>query len=926
MSNAKRPHILGLCETFLHDDIANEHVCINNFVLERKDRKGKKGGGLVIYVHESQKYKRRIDIEVHDIESVWLEIFYNQGNSFLLNFAYRPPNSHQSWIDLYEEQIDIADCTNREFFLLGDYNINYICADTRENYNNNKWQNMVTQFGLNQLIRHPTRVTKRSASIIDHIYTTCKNKVESAFVSTLAISDHYPICLTFSNSVILKSDSHKSIKYRSFKKFDIQSFQKGLLSSGLECVEMCTDPNNALCLLYDCINVTLSSHAPLKEKRIKRDQQPNWFTNEIKSYIRDRDYHKQNGNFDKYKILRNKIRTLIKRSKRDFFNKAIKENKDSKFIWKNLKQEGNLHTKNNMIIPEKIVRGGKEIDDKLDIVNELNRHFVNISNIVNKMEFAEETFSSLKSKLDSVLQNATFEIKYITPLEVKNIIDKLNINKSTGIDGIGPMILKHCGDTITQSISAIINNSISLGIFPDKLKEARVIPIFKSGIKEDVENYRPISILPTLSKIFERHIAEQIHQYFKETDIIHKTQSGFRKDHSCHTALIRLIDNWVTDIDSGKLVGAVFLDLRKAFDLVDHKILIHKLKLYHFSDRTVDLFKSYLSNRHQTVIVKNVKSNNLTMKSGVPQGSIIGPLLFLLYINDIAFSCNNLNLDLYADDSTMFESGLKLTDIQPNLQINLNNISQWCTFNNMSLHPKKTKCMLIGSRHKIKNTGQLTLRVNETYLENVSVQKILGVFIDNTLSWQTHIDYVCKRVNMKIALLKRMLFYINDDMKRLFYNSYILPLFDYCCTVWGKDNNRSINKIYQLQKRVAKIILNKPVRSSSMGLFKELKWLSFSDRCKYHCAVLVFKSLNNMAPPYLSEMLTFSMNEKYSLRSTKHKDLIVKIKPRTNSMKYTFSYYSMNVWNNIPTHIRSAISLNAFKSNYKCLLSDNAVK
>ena len=151
----------------------------------------------------------------------------------------------------------------------------------------------------------------------------------------------------------MKSDSHKSIKYRSFKKFDIQSFQKDLLSSGLECVEMCTDPNNALCLLYDCINLTLSSHAPLKEKRIKRDQQPNWFTNEIKSYIRDRDYHKQNGNFDKYKILRNKTRTLIKRSKRDFFNKAIKENKDSKFIWKTLKQEGNLHTKNNMIIPEK---------------------------------------------------------------------------------------------------------------------------------------------------------------------------------------------------------------------------------------------------------------------------------------------------------------------------------------------------------------------------------------------------------------------------------------------------------------------------------------------------------------------------------------------------------------------------------------------
>ena len=140
--------------------------------------------------------------------------------------------------------------------------------------------------------------------------------------------------------------------------------------------------------------------------------------------------------------------------------------------------------------------------------------------------------------------------------------------------------------------------------------------------------------MPTISKIFERHIAEQIHRYFKDTNIIHKTQSGFRKDHSCHTALIRMIDSWITDIDSGKFVGTVFLDLRKAFDLVDHEILIHKLKLYHFSKKSLALFSSYLSNRQQSVIVKNAKSETLIMKSGVPQGSILGPLLFLLYIND----------------------------------------------------------------------------------------------------------------------------------------------------------------------------------------------------------------------------------------------------------------------------------------------------
>jgi len=168
-------------------------------------------------------------------------------------------------------------------------------------------------------------------------------------------------------------------------------------------------------------------------------------------------------------------------------------------------------------------------------------------------------------------------IKYIYTFEVRKIIYKLDINKSTGNDGIGPKRLKHCGDTITTFIASIINNSINSGIFPDKLKEASVIPIFKSGMKDLADNYRPISILPTISKIHEQHIAALIQEYFSITNVIHNTQSGFRKHYSCHTALTRLIDTWIQDIDSGKVVGTVFLDLRKAFDLIDHNILLHKL-------------------------------------------------------------------------------------------------------------------------------------------------------------------------------------------------------------------------------------------------------------------------------------------------------------------------------------------------------------
>jgi hypothetical protein len=200
--------------------------------------------------------------------------------------------------------------------------------------------------------------------------------------------------------------------------------------------------------------------------------------------------------------------------------------------------------------------------------------------------------------MDSLLGYRVFDIPYITTMEVKQIILKLNTNKSTGLDGIGPAILKSSGNTIIPCITSIINNSIHLGIFPDKLKEARVLPIFKSGSTDFSENYRPISILPTISKIFERHIASRLQGFFQKTKIIHEGQSGFRKKHSCNTALLRLIDAWIKDIDNGKMIGAIFLDLRKAFDLVDHEILIHKLKLYHFSEKAVTF--SFLFIRQKT--------------------------------------------------------------------------------------------------------------------------------------------------------------------------------------------------------------------------------------------------------------------------------------------------------------------------------------
>ena len=555
LSNVNSPDILGLCETFLHENIDDNCLKINYFTFERKDRVGKKkGGGIIVYMSNKLSYKRCLEYENDDIESVRIQINSTNSKAFLLNFVYRPPNAGQTWIDLYEAQLDRVDLSRSEYYILGDFNINYLSANTDKHFNNTKWVDLVSKFDFVQLVESSTRVTKYSEKIIDHIYTpSCYvTNINEVFVSPLSLSDHYPISFTHTSTMSLSKSLHKYMQYRSFKQFDISVFKERILQLSIHTVEILSDPNEALNLLYHILNTVLSDIAPVKTKRIKYDTQPGWFCDEIKSMIFQRNKFHQDGNFEQYKILRNKVTATIKRHKRNFFNKAIQENKDVKYLWKNLKYISNLNQSRTVQLPRTLKKNSEILTTDLRIINELNTYFVNISSLVKLTDFSPNTFVKLQKKLDEKLANNIFEIPFISTHEVKLIINKLNINKSTGIDGISPKIIKYCGDTVISSITSIINNSIASGTFPDKLKQAKVIPLFKSGTREDPANYRPISILPTLSKIFERHIANHMHEYFKKTDIIHKYQSGFRKDHSCVTALTRLIDSWMKDIDEEK--------------------------------------------------------------------------------------------------------------------------------------------------------------------------------------------------------------------------------------------------------------------------------------------------------------------------------------------------------------------------------------
>ena len=256
-------------------------------------------------------------------------------------------------------------------------------------------------------------------------------------------------------------------------------------------------------------------------------------------------------------------------------------------------------------------------------------------------------------------------------------------------------------------------------------------------------------------KIVERHVANQLKNFLEKTGVLYSHQSGFREKHSCQTVLIHVIDTWLTDIDKGNVIGSVFLDFTKAFDLVDHEILLHKLKMYHFSDNSCKLFGSYLKDRFQMVKHGTMVSGMKPVISGVPQGSFLGPILFLLYVNDLPLNLSS-RLDMYADGVTVHKSNSCIRQINTTLQDDLLEVQKRCVNNNMVLNPNKTTCMLIGTKNRLRKTQNLDLKTSDSKIENVRTQKLLGVYIDSTLSWKIHVDKTCAKLSTKLHLLKRI--------------------------------------------------------------------------------------------------------------------------------------------------------------------------
>jgi hypothetical protein len=483
-----------------------------------------------------------------------------------------------------------------------------------------------------------------------------------------------------------------------------------------------------------------------------------------------------------------------------------------------------------------------------------------------------------------------------------------------GADNINSFFLKVSLPYVVEPLTYVYNLCLSQGVFPTALKSAKVIPLPKTKNVQDMNDYRPISNLSVLSKPLEKHIFTHLNKFFERHNLFHPLQSGFRQQHSCHTSLVRMCDSWLSAINKSKpeVTGAVFLDFRKAFDLIDHKLLLMKLGVYFQNSDVLDLVASYLEDRTQRVCLHGSYSRESIILYGVPQGSILGPFLFNLFINDLPIHISHLQVtnELFADDSSLHSSATDIATVETRLQLALDDISDWSRSNRMIIHPGKTKCMAIASRQKHQiQPLVLNLHLSSTRIEQVNEHRVLGILIDSELRWSSHINALCKQLARNLFLLSQLKHFVSQEALELFYNAHCMSHINYASTIWSGAAQVHLQKLNSLHRRAVKIISPHPAQSAD-DVMKTLKILPLHNQFDYNIALLMFKTIHASAPQYLDDLLIKTTDrygsDKYSYPKT-----------RLDMFKHSFSFAGPRVWNSLPSSVRSSQSLKSFKASLK---------
>ena len=705
-------------------------------------------------------------------------------------------------------------------------------------------------------------------------------------------------------NVKIPKTGHKDVNYRSFAKFDKDFFISDLINSDLDFVYQIRDPDTAVEYWLKTFLSVYNKHAPMQNKRVKHATKPPWLTKEIEQEIHYRDHLLKKGDREQFKRQRNKVTSMKRKAKMNYIKQLVVSSKDSKQVWKAI----------NILTNKRASRDNQTI--RKTSAEKLNHHF---SNIVHNIGIKDKSNQNDLAHLKTFLQTKTIRspgfLPAITIMDVMKSLCQLKQTGTRDLDGLDGKILKISAPAIADTLTYIYNLCIDNSYFPLQFKHAKVIPLHKSGDPAISSNYRPISILSFLSKPLEKHMYKHLLLHLEKNNLIHEDQSGFRANHSCHTALIQLIENCLRNINNNEFTGVLFVDFAKAFDVIDHSLLIKKLVHYKLTPEFLRLVTSFLTGRQQLVSVQTQQSVLLPVNFGVPQGSVLGPLLFSLYINDLPLhlSCSS---EMFADDTTLNSKDEKAENLVQKLQKSIAELINWTELNHMSLNSDKTKCMYITTRQKRNKMCNPfpPLYIKGKVVEEVSCHKILGVTVDKNLLWSDHITSVGKKLTQKMYQLSKIKHFLDLDSRKTFFHAHILSILDYASTLWDSASESNIKLLSRLHKRALKLILLKSSSLTSVD-YKRLDILPFNKRLLFNKYICMHKIVHGLAPK--------KIKDNFTTNPSRHSHMLTFPRPKNNMFKSSLMFSGSTLWNGLPPPLKSITGKAAFKSAIKNHLSEN---